>query len=80
MTRDHPVMGFTRWFAWHRVPVADNKTAWLCWVERGSIFFNGTCAAWAYRLPPKNIEGYVTGIAVVSNPFMDMQRQQPPKA
>jgi len=53
MTRDHPVMGFTRWFAWHRVPVADSRTAWLCWVERG-IFWNGTCAFWVWRLPPKD--------------------------
>ena len=50
MTRDHPVMGFTRWFAWHRVPVTDGKTAWLCFVERG-IFWNGTCAFWVWRMP-----------------------------
>jgi len=48
--RDQPVLAFTRWFAWHRVPVNDGKTAWLCWVER-SIFWNGVCAFWAYRLP-----------------------------
>lgn len=50
MTRDHPVMGYTRWFAWRRVPVGPDKTAWLCWVER-CVQANSQCAFFAYRLP-----------------------------
>lgn len=52
MTREHPVMGYTRWFAWHRVPVAANKTAWLCFVER-CIYASDQCATFAYRMPEK---------------------------
>lgn len=54
MLRDHPVMEFRPWFAWHAVPVTDGSTAWLCWVER-AIFWNGTCAFWAYRLPQEQV-------------------------
>lgn len=55
MTRWHPVLAYTRWFAWYRVPVAKDRTAWLCWVER-SIAWNDAIAFWGYRLPGGPVE------------------------
>jgi hypothetical protein len=52
MLRDHPYFGFTRWFAWYRVPVSHTQTAWLCFVER-AVQANDLVAFWSYRLPEK---------------------------
>lgn len=50
-TESHPPFGVTKWFAWHRVPIAAGKTAWLRWVERSIIVWSGSYAFYIYAEP-----------------------------
>jgi hypothetical protein len=60
--KEKPQKEWTRWFAWHMVPIGvfpikDGDTVvWLQWVERKWLDSREGCSSYAYRLIP-GLEG-----------------------